>query len=387
MTTIRCNVCGAHASPLAWRCCRPATAKGSDALAQNSYPIRRTSDAVCANRSCGGSLDLVGLPAFEPERIHAADASMWRYAAMLPAPKRVSLGEGMTPLRPVELDGDRIFAKLEYLNPTGSFKDRGTATMINYLAGLGAREVLDNSSGNAGASIAAYASLAGMRARIFVPAATASASKKNLIRLFGGAIVESRQPIADVESAAQCTPYASHAWSPWFALGQMTVAWETWEQMGRRAPDAVATPVGHGGLFLGYYRGYRALQAASLIEAMPRMIAVQSSGVDPIARAWEQQLESPPPVSARESVADGILVETPARGRQILDALYQSDGFALRVDNEAIRAARLRMFRKGLTIEMTSAVVAAALPQIRRRLGRRASLVLAFTGNGLKDLA
>ncbi|MCY4021423.1 MAG: pyridoxal-phosphate dependent enzyme [Chloroflexi bacterium] len=358
MTTIRCNACGEQASALAWRC-----------------------------TTCEGSLDLAGLPAFDPKLIQVDDYSLWRYAAMLPVQKRFSLGEGMTPLAPVELDGDSFLAKLDYLNPTGSYKDRGTTTLMNHIVGFDVPEVIDNSSGNAGASIAAYASLAGIRARIYVPSATAVESKKKLISLFGGAIVESRQPVADVYAAAQTVTYASHAWSPWFVLGQMTVAWETWEQMGGRAPDAVATPVGHGGLFLGFYRGFRALQEAGLIEAMPRMIAVQSSGVDPVVQAWEQGLESPPTVSASPSVADGILVDAPVRGPQILSALYQTEGCALRVDNESIRTAQRRMTGKGLIIEMTSAVVTAALPQIRQRTGGDATVVLAFTGNGLKNLA
>lgn len=358
MATVRCNGCKEVASALDWRC-----------------------------TTCGGSLDLAGLPAFDPKLIDVNDYSLWRYAAMLPVQRRFGLGEGMTPLAEIELEGGSVLAKLDYLNPTGSYKDRGTTTLMNHIAGFEVPEVIDNSSGNAGASIAAYASLAGIAARIYVPAATAVESKKRLIRLFGGTIVESRQPVADVYAAAQSVTYASHAWSPWFVLGQMTAAWETWQQMGGRAPDAVATPVGHGGLFLGFYRGFRALQEAGLIEAMPRMIAVQSSGVDPVVQGWEQGLESPPAVSARTSVADGILVDAPVRGTQILSALYQTDGFALRVNDESIRSAQRRMIGKGLMIELTSAVVAAALPQIRRRIGGGASLVLAFTGNGLKTLA
>jgi len=357
MTTIRCNSCGEPASALAWRC-----------------------------KTCGGSLDLAALRAFDPNLIQRDDYSLWRYSAMLPVQKRFSLGEGMTPLTPVELDGDSVLAKLDYLNPTGSYKDRGSTTLMNHIAGFDVTEVIDNSSGNAGASIAAYASLAGIAARIYVPAATAVESKKRLIRLFGGAIVESQRPIADVYAAADSITYASHAWSPWFVLGQITAAWETWEQMGGRAPDAVATPIGHGGLFLGFYRGFRALREAGLIESMPRMIAVQSSGVDPIVQGWEQGLEAPPAISARPSVADGILVDVPVRGAQILSALYQTDGFALRVDNEAIRAAQTRLAKMGLIVEMNSAVVAAALPQIRQRTGG-ATVVLAFTGNGLKNLA
>ena len=306
---------------------------------------------------------------------------------MLPVKKRFSLGEGMTPLVPVELDGERFLAKLEHLNPTGSFKDRGSATMLNHFAGLGVHEVVDNSSGNAGASIAAYAAAAGIKARIFVPAESAVESKKNHIRAYGGQIVECADAAGDAQSAAQHIAYASHAWSPWFALGQRTVAWETWEQLGERAPDAIATPAGHGGLFLGFYRGFEALQQAGLIDRMPRMIALQSAGVDPIVCGWERNLAAPPNIKSSPSVADGILIDKPARGKQILDALYATDGFALRVADAAIIEARARLAGRGFFVERTSAVTVAALPRIRQRLKPGATLVLAFSGSGLKDLA
>ena len=357
MTAIQCNACGELAKPIDWRC-----------------------------RACGGSLDLVGLPAFDPAKIDAGDFSLWRYRAMLPVERRFSLGEGMTPLAPVELGGCKFHAKLEYLNPTGSFKDRGTSTLLNHLAACGARAAIDNSSGNAGASLAAFAGVAGMDATVYVPAATAVESKKRLIRSFGGAIVESHDYLADVYAAAEKTTYASHAWSPYFVLGQQTAAWETWEQLGRRAPDAIATPVGHGGLFLGFYRGFRALADAGLIDRPPRMIALQSAGVDPVVRGWEAGMEAPPPIEPGHSVADGILVDKPVRGEQILAALRETDGFALRLSNESILAAQRRMHARGLMIEATSAVTAAALPTIMERIGERADLVVALTGSGLKSI-
>ena len=357
MTRIACNDCGKSAQALAWRCI-----------------------------DCGGSLDLIDLPRFQPERIYNTDYSLWRYAAMLPVKRRFSLGEGLTPLVSAQMDGQVFHAKLEYLNPTGSYKDRGTTTLLNHIAGYKVPEVIDNSSGNAGASVAAYASLAGIKARIYVPADSAVESKKQLIRAFGGTIVESQDSVADVYAAAASTTYASHAWSPYFVLGQMTAAWETWEQLGRRVPDAVATPVGHGGLFLGFYRGFKALRQAGLIDRLPRMIAVQSAGVDPIVQGWEQGAAQPPKISFSHSIADGILVDVPVRGQQILDAISQSDGFALRVDNRAIETARARLIRQGLMVENTSAVPVAALPQIREKIGPDAELLIALTGNGLKSL-
>ena len=357
MAIVLCNDCKAEAKPLDWRC-----------------------------QACGGSLDLTDLPAFDPDKIQENDFSLWRYSDMLPVEKRFTLGEGMTPLAPVTLDGYTFQAKLEYLNPTGSYKDRGTTTMLNHIAGYDVDEVIDNSSGNAGASIAAFASVAGIKARIYVPTDTAVASKKNLIRAFGGTIVESINPTADVSAEAEHTTYASHAWSPYFVLGQKTVSWETWEQLGKRVPDAIATPVGHGGLFLGFYRGFKDLFDAGITDKMPKMIAVQSTGVDPIVQAWEKNSDMPVTVHPQHSIADGILVDVPVRGRQILAAIYDTDGYALRVDNEAIASAQHRMTSLGLIIEPTSAVTVAALPQIREKIGDDAELVIAFTGNGLKNI-
>ncbi len=357
MIRLKCNECDAFAEPLDWRC-----------------------------NACGGSIDIVGLPVFSPDAIHDGDFSLWRYGEMLPVEKHFTLGEGMTPLAPITIDDYTFQAKLEYLNPTGSYKDRGTTTMLNHIASYEVDEVIDNSSGNAGASIAAFASVAGIKARIFVPSDTAVESKKSLIRAFGGTIVESLNPTADVYAEAEHTTYASHAWSPYFVLGQTTVGWETWEQLGRRVPDAIATPVGHGGLFLGFYRGFKALYDAGITDKMPIMIAVQSAGVDPVIQAWEQKLDIPVSITPQHSVADGILVTVPVRGKQILSAIYETNGYAFRVENDAITQAQQRMTSQGIIIEPTSAVTVAALPQIREKIGDDAELVIAFTGNGLKNI-
>ncbi|MCY4146031.1 MAG: pyridoxal-phosphate dependent enzyme [Chloroflexi bacterium] len=338
-------------------------------------------------RYCGGMLDWAALPTFAPAQIVPDDFSLWRYQAFLPVQRRFSLGEGMTPLTPLHLDGARFYAKQEYLNPTGSFKDRGVAVMLNHLASAGAAEAMDNSSGNAGASLAAYAALAGIRATVYVPKASAVASKKAHIRAYGGEIIESADLPAEIYAAARGRHYASHAWNPSFVLGQQTAAWEIWEQLGRRAPEAVAMPVGHGGLFLGMYRGFLALHAAGLLAQIPRLIAVQSTGVDPIVRAWEAGADTPATGIRGASVADGILVDEPVRGQQILRAIAASQGLALRVDNAEILDAQRRMRSRGFMIEATSAAPVAALPQIRAQLGDATELVITLTGSGLKNLS
>lgn len=360
MTHIVCNDCGAVAQPLDWRC-----------------------------TVCGGSLDLEGLPAFDVEAIDTSDFSLWRYAAMLPVPRRISLGEGLTPLTYTDTDAGRVWLKLEYLNPTGSYKDRGTVTMMNHMAAHDVTTVVEDSSGNAGASVAAYSSALGIHARIYVPE-TGSPAKKALIRAVGGELVEIPGPqhakTEACEEAASTTPYASHAWSPYFVLGQMTAAYELWEQFGRRAPDAIVTPLGHGGLFLGLARGFRKLHDAGLIDRMPRLFAVQAQRSDPIVRGWEIGAEEPPIIDVQPTIADGIIVKVPVRGRAVLAAIRESNGAALRVAEEDILPARDALFRRGFTAEPTSAVTWAALPQVRDLLAPDAQIVLALTGNGLKNV-
>ena len=334
-------------------------------------------------------LRLKSLPPFAADQIHADDWSVWRYAAMLPVEKRISLGEGGTPLVSTEIDGLAFHAKLEYLNPTGSYKDRGTVTLVNYLASLGVTEVVEDSSGNAGASLAAYAAAAGIKARIFVPA-SAPIGKKQLIASFGAELVEIPGPRAAATQAlmeaVKTTVYASHAWNPLFITGQMTAAWEVWEQLGRRAPDAIVCAVGHGGLILGFARGFRLLLEAGLISRMPRLYAVQSAACDPIVQAWERGLDHTEPLTQQATVADGIVVTQPVHGREILATIRETNGAAFRVDDPAILAARTALNQRGLIVEPTSAVPVAALLRERGLIGNNQRIVVPLTGNGLKTL-
>ena len=355
--TLICSDCGRAAAPLDWHC--------------DGHP-----------------LEIASAPPFDAAAIDAGVWSMWRYAAALPVAQRVSLGEGLTPLVPIEAGGMRFHAKLEYLNPTGSYKDRGTAALLSHLLAQGVAAVVEDSSGNAGASLAAYCTAAGVQARIYVPAG-APTSKKRLIERFGAALVEIAGPraaaTAAVRQAAQDTPYASHAWSPYFIAGQMTCAWEIWEQLGRRAPDAVVCAVGYGGLLLGLARGFRALLDAGLIERLPRLYAAQSSACDPLVRAWERG----GPVEAVEqgqTVADGIAVTLPLRAAELLAALRDSGGGALRVSDEAVLAAQAALARRGLLAEPTGAVGVAALADAQRLAGANAAFVVPLTGSGLKAL-
>lgn len=339
-------------------------------------------------QSEGGRITIANVPPFDADAIVAHDWSLWRYGAMLPAEKRFSLGEGGTPLTRTEINGLPVYAKLEYLNPTGSFKDRGTAVIVNHLLAHGVTDVVEDSSGNAGASLAAYTSATGIHARIFAPA-SAPQGKKKLIAAFGAELVEIPGPRINTTEAclkaAETTVYATHAWSPFFLAGQMTCAWEIWEQLGRRAPDAIVCTVGHGGLFIGLARGFRALLDAGLIERMPRLFAVQSAACDPVVQAWERGLDVPEAVVQQPGVADGIAVTLPVHGAEILAVVRSTGGAALRVDDAAILTAQQLLHKRGLMVEPTSAVPAAAL--LLTKLTPDATIVMPLTGNGLKTLS
>ena len=156
--------------------------------------------------------------------------------------------------------------------PTGSFKDRGMTVMVSYLKSRGVTEVLEDSSGNAGASLSAYCAAAGMRCRILVPE-TASYPKIAQIAACGADVVTIRGSRQDVADAALAMSreifYASHNWQPFFAEGTKTLAYELWEQLGFRAPDSVVVPVGYGANVLGCDRGFSELLRSGEIARAP----------------------------------------------------------------------------------------------------------------------
>jgi len=341
---------------------------------------------ICA--SCGGVLEIANLPMFDPDAIKADVWSIWRYEAMIPTKQHVTLGEGMTPLVKTELNGYQFYAKCEFLNPTGSYKDRGVAVMMNHIAESGAIDIAEESSGNAGASVSAYASALGMRPRIFSPA-TAPQGKQRQMKQYGAEVVlvdGNRDAVnaARAKAVDEGAVYASHSYSPFFIAGQMTAAWEVWEQLDKNVPDAIALPVGQGGLLLGYYHGFKAMKDAGVIDRLPRIFAIQTRACDPVIRAWEQGLDEPEKVIADKTVADGIVIPLPVRGRQIINALHDTDGGAIRVEEDTILPARDALAKKGLFVEPTSATTIAVLDKLFNLFGEDATLVVNLTGNGLK---
>lgn len=342
---------------------------------------------------CGGAWEPVEREDFDPNTIDLRNSTLWRYREIFgldEIKEPFSLGAGWTPLVDVDYGGGQTWFKLEFVSPTGSFKDRGTEVEMNFLKAAGIRDVVEDSSGNAGASMAAYAARAGLHAAIYAPD-SASMTKLAQIGIFGadlhkipGARIEStRAVLKAVEGGAV---YASHAYNPVYLLGQQSIAWELWEQFGQSIPDAFIIPTGQGGLLMGAWLGFRRLMRAGLIDRIPRLFSAQPELLAPIRHAFSQGLEDIPEAKPSEkSIAEGLAIVKPVRSKRLLQALRESDGGAVTVREAEIMDAYHRLALRGIFAEPSSAVAAAAVAKVRAQLGTKVCIVAALTGSGLKS--
>ena len=298
------------------------------------------------------------------------------------------LGQGGTPT--ISFDWPearrlRLELKLEYLAPTGSFKDRGAAMLIGAAWSAGATAFVEDSSGNAGAALAAYAAAARISAEIFVPA-NAPQAKQSQITAVGGNIHTVDGDREAVASAAeqyaeeQGIPYLSHNRSPYFSEGMKPAA----EEIAKHGlPDAIVLPVGNGSLLIGLHRGFTELIQLNQIKRMPRLYAIQAMNVSPLASAWRNH----EPRAAEPTIADGIAVSKPPRIAQMLDALRESGGAAGVVSEMEIESAKQTILQRGLFVEPTSAVPLAALRRLVERgmIAEDERVLIPLTGSGLKS--
>lgn len=341
--------------------------------------------------ACHSHLHLSDGPGLAPAAIDTDDSTLWRYGATLRVARddALCMGEGMTPLIVRPWSGQAVHMKMEFMAPTGSFKDRGIAVLMAYLKQAGIAAVLEDSSGNAGASMAAYAAAAGIACRILVPA-SAPVGKLVQMRAVGADVVPiggTRQDVTDAALAeAETTFYASHNWQPFFLEGTKTLAYEIWEQLGFRAPDNIVAPAGGGGNVLGAAIGFRELLAAGQIARMPRIFAVQAANCAPLVAAYEAGADGYVPTETRATIADGIALARPVHLGEMLAATRASGGACLAVSEDEILAALKALLKLGLFVEPTSAAGAAGLGKLIAKGAIKAgeTTALILTGSGLK---
>ena len=340
---------------------------------------------------CGRPFLIDGAPEFRREGIRQDSVGLWRYSDLLPPLQGdpVTMGEGQTPLLMEEWDGLRLGFKLEFMSPTGSFKDRGASVLVSFLRSWGIDDVLDDSSGNAGAALAAYGARAGLRVRVFAPA-HAPAAKLAQIEIYGAEVVTIGGPRpkateAALQAVAAGAYYATHAYHPLFLEGVATLTYEILEQLNWRAPDNLVFPMGHGSLVASSYLALGRMRAAGILDRLPRFFVAQSQACSPLQQAWQSGWADVQEVVPGETVAGGITIGRPAWGWYALEAIRESGGAVLTVSDVEILAARDRLARRGLYVEPTSAVAVAALSQLRERMAPSELTVLPLTGHGLKS--
>jgi len=354
----------------------------------DSCNLRLPQWSIAWRCSCGGTLS------WRPGADAAASPSgpgIWRRAELLPPvlpENRATLGETVTPV----LDRGGVGYKLEYLSPTGSFKDRGAACVASCLRQMAVRAAVVDSSGNAGAAMAAYLAAAGVAASVFVPE-PGSAAKRRQIEAYGAQLFPVRGDRGQVTARAQAhaestgAVYASHLWSPFFIAGMRTLGAE----LAELGPlDAVIFPAGSGSLVLGAFQGLAAVAGNSpgAVYRGPRLFGIQVRACQPLVDAFDagadDLLDRPP--ARGSSIAAGILVARPPRARAVLRAIRDSGGALIGVSDEDVERAARSLWRQGIYAERTSAAAEAGRFELLRRelLGETDRVVVALTGSGLK---
>lgn len=324
------------------------------------------------------------------DEIGPGQRGLWRFAAALPlrVHEPITMGEGGTPLATATWEGASTHFKLEWFSPTGSFKDRGASVMLSALRQQGISHVIEDSSGNGGASIAAYGARGGVAVTVFAPAST-SPAKLVQARAYGAHVElvdgprEASQQAAIAAAGRGDGFYASHNWQALFLEGTKTLAYEMWEDLGHAAPDNVVVPVGAGSSLLGCALGFRELLRAGHITRLPRLFAAQPLNCSPIDAAFCGEADRA--VSA--TIAEGTAIRSPLRTQQILEALHESRGGTVAIDEAGIVASHAGLAAQGLFAEYTSATAAAAVTKLRAsgQIAPGETTVVVLTGSGLKS--
>ena len=348
-----------------------------------TYPI----DKTLWRAPNGKPLTVSDLPGITRAEVKTSVRSIWRYADALPVKiiDPVSLGEGCTPMINPRIDDYQFDLKLEWFSPTGSFKDRGVSVLISFLKQEGIKEFVEDSSGNAGASMAAYAAAAGMKAKILVPAYT-QPSKVDQSKAFGAEVVLVPGERDDTSAAAINMAdeyfYASHNWHPMFVQGTKTIGYEIWEDLDFKVPDNIVMPVSEGSNLLGCYIAFSELLRAGEINHLPRLFAVQPENCAPL----HHQLQGTRQKQFLPTVAEGTAVRSPTRLDAMIDAINATDGGAVINSEAEIIAASKRLARAGILTEPSSAQAWSAARKLvdNGRISESERTVVILTGTGLK---
>lgn len=340
---------------------------------------------VCS--TCGGYFDF---EFDQPDEVvtlnnYASPENLIRWTGLPEAFEIISLGEGHTPIVEVDAFQRKIFLKLDFTNPTGSFKDRGSAVLVNFLKSRGVTFAIEDSSGNAGASLAAYAARAGITVRIYAPGKSGG-PKRRQIEAYGASISIVPEPRSNAakavkEEARKGIVYASHAYMPHVLVGYSMLAFEIVSELGA-SPGCIIAPVGQGNLLFAVGKGFQFLKKIGLIESMPALIGVQAIACAPLWAVSKYAAAGLSLVSERDTLAEGVKIKYPVRGDALIQLVEASGGGFLVVEEGEIVRGRDELSRRGFYVEPTSAIIWDALAQIGDHY--HDPIVAILTGSGLK---
>lgn len=310
----------------------------------------------------------------------------------------LQLGEGRSPLQRLDrliadLDLPEIYAKNESLNPTGSFKDRGTVVAVHIAADLGIRRIGTVSTGNMAVSTAAYGARAGIKTIVLVKPDTppekllsAGVHGAGLIQVAGdyGRLFKESLEIGRRHGIS-----FMNSTDAFRVEGYKIVGMEIFEQMGRSVPEWIFVPVSSGGHLIGLIKSFRELKDEGLIDRLPRFVGVQARGCNPLAESFRSGAETFAPIEKPRSVAQSIINPAPPGGKIALKWIRELDGKILDAsDEEILDAQRMLAEREGLFCLPASAVTLAGMLQLHR--GNTFSpddrVVLVITGSGAKNV-
>ncbi|MEM4570220.1 MAG: pyridoxal-phosphate dependent enzyme [Desulfurococcaceae archaeon] len=316
--------------------------------------------------------------------IHPSRSVWRRYQGFLPFLPTKARGEGLTPLIEEKMHSHKLLFKLEYLNPGGSFKDRGTSLAMYYGYVMGFKKAVVDTSGNTGISVTLYSKLYGLEPLVIMPKTAPPGKKKAVIRI-GGKVVESANrmeasKVVEEYVRGKDVYYVAHLWNPLYVVGHATIAYEVYEDWG--IPDYVVVPVGSGGLLLAIAYGFKKLREYGFAEKVPRIVAVQGYSCQPVHEAlYGARVEG-----EDSTLADGIMVADPPRLGEIVQEVKTTGGEVVLVGNNEIVIALNELWEYGFLVEPTSASVFAAYKKLKSKIPENSTLLLVLTGSGLKTL-
>ena len=356
-------------------------------------------DQIIGLCPCGSPLlARYGVPAVDKADLASRAPDLWRYHELLPvrSPSNVvTLGEGMTPLLPMTRYGasigvERLLMKDEGLIPTGTFKARGAAVGVSRAYEVGVRKIAMPTNGNAGSAWAAYAARAGMEALIAMPIAAPEICRREVtavgarLQLIDGLIGDAAAYVRSQSGYFD----ASTLKEPYRIEGKKTMGLEIAEQLGWSLPDVIVYPTGGGVGIIGIWKALTELRDLGWIDGpLPRLVAVQSTGCAPIVRAWEKGLPESEPWPNAQTVAFGITVPKALGDFLVLQAIAETGGCAVAVDDEDILAEQHLVARlEGTFTCPEGAANFAAIRTLRDSgwIGPDDQVVALNTGAGLK---